>query len=83
MKNIKIVLVAALIAVAAGYNVYASQVKTEKSDIVMANIEALASNESGAKNYGPADEVRCVGGRHKKICLCKPGYPECTETDCY
>lgn len=81
-KN-KIIFVFALLIAVAGYNVYASQMKVELSDIVMANIEALSSDESGAKNYGPADVVRCVGGRHKKICLCKPGYPQCTETECY
>lgn len=82
MKNVlKVMLVLALV-VLTGYNVYASQQEVEASDLVMANVEALASGES-VKNYGPADEVKCVGGRHKKICLCKPGYLECTETDCY
>lgn len=82
MKNIfKIMLTISLVVVAI-YNVYITQQKVEKSDLVLANIEALAGYESG-KNYGPADEVRCAGGQHKKICLCKPGYPECTETDCY
>lgn len=80
-SNIKIVLVSAFIIVA-GYNVYASNEKVEKSEIVMANVEALAGDESNI-NYGPADVVKCAGGLHRKICLCKPGYPQCTETECY
>lgn len=83
MKNaFKIMLALALILVA-GYNVYTSQQEVETSDLVVANIEALAGDGESGKNYGPGDEVKCAGGLHKKICLCKPGYPECTETDCY
>ena len=82
-KNLKVTLIVSAITTLVGYNVYASKKDIKKYDMTMANIEALASDESSAKNYGPADEVKCVGGLHKKICLCKAGYPECTETDCY
>lgn len=45
-KKIYAVLVVAVVAMFAGYNMYQSQ-KTEKivSDLVMANVEALADNE--------------------------------------
>ena len=47
MKNIfKIMLTIALVVVAI-YNVYITQQKVEKSDLVLANIEALAGYESG------------------------------------
>lgn len=77
----KIVLTLAFVLLA-GYNVYSSTQEEKMPDLIIANIEALASGEVG-ENYGPADEVKCAGGLHKKICLCKAGYPACTETNCY
>lgn len=82
-KNVFEFVLALSLILLMGYNVYASQQEVEISDLALANVEALASGESSGKNYGPADEVKCAGGLHKKICLCKAGYPECTETDCY
>ena len=43
-KKLKTLLVVAVAAVA-GYNVYASHVKSEYSDVVLANVEALAMTE--------------------------------------
>ena len=43
-KKLKTLLVVAVAAVA-GYNVYASHVKSEYSDVVLANVEALAEGE--------------------------------------
>lgn len=59
---------------------------SELSDVQLSNIEALSGDGEGSdeSNYGPAKEVKCVNGKqHKKICMCEPGYPPCTETDCY
>lgn len=43
-KKLKSLLVVAVAAVA-GYNVYASHVKSEYSDVILANVEALAEGE--------------------------------------
>ena len=43
-KKLKTLLVVAVAAVA-GYNVYASHVESEYSDVVLANVEALAETE--------------------------------------
>ncbi|MDE6143301.1 MAG: hypothetical protein K2F94_04415 [Muribaculaceae bacterium] len=53
-----------------------------ESDLIMASIAAISRNEA-AENAGPGKEVKCAGGLHKKICMCQPGYPGCTESDCY
>ena len=45
MKIIKTLFVAAF-ALVAGYTVYSTQQNTEMSDLAMANVEALAQNES-------------------------------------
>ena len=49
-KKLKTLLVVAVAAVA-GYNVYASHVKSEYSDVVLANVEALAQSEIGSNEY--------------------------------
>ena len=43
-KELKSLLVVAVAAVA-GYNVYASHIESEYSDVVLANVEALADDE--------------------------------------
>lgn len=40
---------ASAFALVAGYSIYASQKEVEMSDLAMANVEALAQNESGEK----------------------------------
>lgn len=81
-KNVfKVALTSALILVA-GYGMYISNQEVEMSDLEMANVEALAQKEY-SKNYGPGKEVKCASDLHKKICMCEPNYPECTESDCY
>lgn len=47
-KNILKLVFASAFALVAGYSVYASQQKVEISDLVMANVEALASGEGSA-----------------------------------
>lgn len=80
-KVFKPMLVLAFI-ILVSYNVYSSQQEVTVSDLALSNAEALATGEESS-NYGPADQVKCAGGLHKKNCLCKPGYPACTETKCY
>lgn len=62
-KNCKALGVLAL-AVVAAYNVYASHVKSEYSDVVLANVEALAEGEvypSDCSFYcQPDDRYTCI-----------------------
>ena len=83
-----IITVLLMILVAEGFAIRDFRVENREqqevtvSDLALSNAEALATGEESS-NYGPADQVKCAGGLHKKICLCKPGYPACTETKCY
>ena len=53
-KNIIKSTMVAAVAIFAGYNVYQANVKTERlSDIMMANVEALAQTEQGANGCYP------------------------------
>ena len=83
-----IITVLLMILVAEGFAIRNIRVENREqqevtvSDLALSNAEALATGEESS-NYGPADQVKCAGGLHKKICLCKLGYPACTETKCY
>ena len=79
-KVFKPMLVLAFITLVS-YNVYSSQQEVTVLDLALSNAKALDTGEKSSN--GPADEVKCAGGLHKKICLCKLGYPACTETKCY
>lgn len=46
MTNIKKTALALVVSLAAGYGVYASQQKTELSELALANVEALANGET-------------------------------------
>ncbi len=50
------------------------------SELQLANIEALASGESGASNTGPRE--KCYGGGHKMVCRCINS-ESCTDGDCF
>lgn len=52
------------------------------SELQLANIEALASGESGASNTGPREEKKCYGGGHKMVCR-SINSESCTDSDCY
>ena len=52
------------------------------SELQLANIEALASGESGASNTGPREEKKCYGGGHKMVCRSIKS-ESCTDSDCY
>ena len=62
-KKLKTLLVVAVAAVA-GYNVYASHVECEYSDVILANVEALAEGEvypSECSVYcQPDDRYTCI-----------------------
>lgn len=82
MKNVFKPMLALAFITLVSYNVYSSQQKAVISDLALSNVEALDNGEESS-NYGPAKQVKCAGGLHKKICMCEPGYPACTETNCY
>ena len=68
-------------ALVAGYGVYASQQKVEMSDLAMANVEALASGESGGytKSSGQCPDPVW----YKRWVSCKSGgSEECSPSDC-
>lgn len=52
------------------------------SELQLANIEALASGESGASNTGPREEKKCYVGGHKMVCR-SINSESCTDSDCY
>lgn len=59
-KNfIKAAFVAAFASIA-GYGVYTSQQKVEMSDLVMANVEALAQSEGSVTVECPGGKVECA-----------------------
>lgn len=63
-KMIKIAFVAAFVAIA-GYGAYANQKANAMSDLMLANLEALASGESGGNVYCCGNYGTCmwiVGG---------------------
>ena len=55
-RNIIRVALLAVFAFVAGYGVYTSQKETSMSDLAMANVEALASGESGGNH------ITCYSG---------------------
>lgn len=48
-KNVFKILLVAAFMMAAGYSVYSSQQDAEMSDLALANVEALAQNESNSE----------------------------------
>lgn len=52
------------------------------SELQLANIEALASGESGVSNTGPREKEKCYGGGHKMVCRSINSSP-CTDGDCF
>ena len=59
MKNFKKTTLALVVTLATGYGVYTSQQKSELSELALANIEALADNESPVK-------IPCVDDRNSE-----------------
>lgn len=75
-KKIFAVMIVAVVAVAASYNVYQSQNTNTLSDLALANVEALAQSESSDEKYtlyGNSD-----GNRY---CCC-PGSRTCGAVSC-
>ena len=63
-RNIIRVALLAVFAFVAGYGVYTSRKETAMSDLAMANVEALASGESGGNH------ITCYSGSGSSF-LCK------------
>lgn len=79
MKKVAILFTLFLILAA---NIYWNDSTENSSELQLANIEALASGESGASNTGPREEKKCYGGGHKMVCRSINSSP-CTDSDCY
>lgn len=63
-KNILKATFVAALAVFAGYNVYQKQDSNILSDLTLANVEAIASNESSGTNYNLCySQSKVVKGR--------------------
>ena len=58
-KVLQVAFVAA-IALVSGINVFNAQKKEVLSDIVLANVEALADNESAGEIYCPYEGLGCI-----------------------
>jgi hypothetical protein len=82
MTNIKKIALALVITLAVGYGVYASQQKSELSELALANVEALANGETGTSNTGPREREKCYGGGHKMVCRGINSNP-CEDSDCF
>ncbi|RGM48949.1 MULTISPECIES: NVEALA domain-containing protein [Bacteroides] len=72
-KNVKLAFVAAFAAIA-GYGVYTSQKSDSVSDLLLANVEALANDTESSDGYkyvfpGSDPSVKCVcSGSGSKSC---------------
>lgn len=65
-----------------GVNIYQSDSTDILSELQLANIEALASGESGTSNTGPREKEKCYGGGHKMVCRGINSNP-CADSDCF
>lgn len=64
-KNIVKATIVAIVGVIAGINVFNSQNSIELSDVAMANVEALANDETGTGRCSRAKvRVSCYRGNH-------------------
>ena len=93
-KNLIKMMLATVVAVASGVNIYNSQKESGMSDVVLANIEALASAEVVLENRTPSDTYTslellgggCIRVTYERLCAyggslpCTPG--TFTEVDC-
>ena len=80
--GIAVLAIAAVAAWNVGVNLNSQ--KNELPDVMLVNVEALASGEGGGTgNTGPGQIVDCGGWGtgSKKVCLCTNSY-DCTDTPC-
>ena len=84
MKKISFaILLIAVIATFAGYHIFQDQRAETMSDLMMANVEALAIGENSPGDTGPGEIVDCAGWNTgpRKECMCRFKAP-CTPTPC-
>ncbi len=93
-KNLIKMMLVAVVVIASGVNIYNSQKKSGISDVVLANVEALAFPEEVLNNRTPSDtyiSLELLGGgctrvTYERLCAyggslpCTPG--TFTEVDC-
>ena len=82
-KFMKIAFVAVFVAVA-GYGVYTSQKSDVMSDLLMANVEALADAEIDGTNCNPTRNRECCVcfGRHHKFAIPRTTTGACEHKTC-
>ena len=81
MKKI-VILFTLFLMLGFGINIYWNDSTEISSEFQLANIEALASGESGSSNTGPREETKCYGGGHKMVCR-SINSEQCSDSDCY
>lgn len=81
MKKIAILFTLSLVF---GVSIYWDHIDSTEilSELQLANIEALASSESGGSNTGPREEKKCYGGGHKMVCR-SINSETCSDSNCY
>lgn len=72
-KKIKAALVAAIAAVAS-YGVYTNQTQEMMSDVMLANVEALATGESGDGNCRTNDDYTAICNHYDDGAICPCGF---------
>ncbi|EFR54501.1 NVEALA domain-containing protein [Bacteroides hominis] len=80
-KKILTAMIVAVVAVVAGYNIYAAQKDITLSEIALANVEALASTESiqiGCDNYSVVIKCQRVCTSCYRIWTTSVGYGNST-----
>lgn len=81
-KKFVLSVLSAAVLVSAGYVGYREVTNDESSDLLLANVEALASNYETVTDTGPGDTFECKKcGVRVKVCECKNYHP-CTPNLC-
>lgn len=84
VKYLKFAFIAVFAAIA-GYGTYVSQKTDTMSDLMLANVEALADGNEGSTtgDTGPGEIIDCAGWftGTKKECMCRNS-ESCTPSSC-
>lgn len=70
MKKYFDIIVIVAMAVTAGWNFNQNQIKVELSDLALANVEALAQNETGSSITGNCKSSVVTVTECKAVCIC-------------
>ena len=73
-KNMMKVALVAAVAAMAGYGVYAHQTKEMMSDVMLENVEALATGESSDGNCRTNEDYTAICNYYDKGAICPCGF---------